>query len=333
MIERKVGIDPVGAGSVLSCLYRHLVVGALALLAILGGSMHAQELFPNTEPASNIPSGVLGARFSSEIFDEVGQVRSWQALRMMYGLTPDLMVTGGISFSNHHGRTLPSEFISNDGTAVGPHTHGVRKGKPYPYLFETFNLNLKYRFLVMDGPSRHFRGAVWAEGAIGDRAHDEAEPSLLGDNSGFAAGLIFTQLYHRFAASVGFGGILPLDYEESQSGIKLSYGKLLQYSLSLGYLLFPLEYEDYNQINFNIYTEFMGHTYGTARAELNGKELILSRAPTLEAGHYLEFRPGIQFIFGSTLRVDLSTSFLIGGQAYTKLYPVQYINIQNYFFI
>jgi hypothetical protein len=251
---------------------------------------------------------------------------------MMYGLNPDLMVTGTVSFSNHHASTLPPEFVSSDGTSLVPHTHGVKKGQPYPYQFETVNLNFKYRFLVSDGLNRHFRGSVWAEGAFGSPAHDEAEPSLMGDNSGFGAGLTFTQLYKRFAASASFGGVLPNDYYDDPTGVTLSYGNLIQYSLSFGYLLFPLQYEDYSQINFNVYAEFMGHTYGQAHATHNGGELKLVGAPTLEAGHYLEFRPGAQFIFGSNLRVDLSTSLLVSGTSYTKFYPVPYINIQNYFY-
>jgi hypothetical protein len=304
----------------------------LSLVMSMGAWARAQELFPNTEPASNIPSGVLGFRLMTEFYGEIGEIRRWQALRCMYGLNAEWMVSGTISFSNHHGTTLPGTFISNDGT-LGTHTHGSLKGVPYPVLFETFNLNVKYRFLVLDGRNTHFRAAAWGEVALGNEAHDEGEPSLAGDNSGYSAGLIFTQLYHRVALSAGLTGIFPTMYRERSTDIMVRYGNAFEYSLSVGYLLFPLTYESYNQINVNLYAELFGKAYSEGGVTAQGKEVIISRDPPMLPGRYVEVRPAIQFLFWSNTRLDISPSFLVSGRTYTKFFPVWRFNLQYYFYL
>ena len=313
------------------------VIVRLLLAAILAGGClgraYSQELFPHTEPASNIPSGVLGLRLASESYDEVGQARNWMAFKVLYGITPDLMVTQTASFSNHHGSTLPDDFVTTDGGLGGMHTHGTTKGVAYPYLFETYNLNLKYRFYVDDGHNEHLRGAVWGEMAFGSNAHDEAEPSLMGDNNGFAAGVIFTKLHKRLAVSLGLSGILPLKYHEEAKDLTFQYGNAFHYSLSFGYLVLPKEYKSYDQVNVNIYAEFLGRAYGGATIDMAGENVLTDGVPSLESGHYLELRPAIQFIFWSNTRLDVSSSFLVAGESYTKFYPVFYMSLQHYFYL
>jgi hypothetical protein len=271
-------------------------------------------------------------RLATESYDEVGQSRHWMGFKVMYGITSDLMLTQTISFSNHHGGTLPDDFVTTDG-GLGMHTHGTTKGASYPYLFETYNLNAKYRFYVDDSHNEHLRAAVWGEVAFGNEAHDESEPSIMGDNSGVGVGVIATKLYKRFAASVGLSGILPFKYSEAAKELTVDYGNALHYSLSLGYLLLPEVYSDYNQVNVNLYAEFLGRAYQGATIHCQGENVITDGVPSLESGHYLEFRPAIQFIFWSNTRLDLSSSFLAFGESYTKFYPVFYMNIQHYLFL
>ncbi|MBC7398860.1 MAG: hypothetical protein H7289_02860, partial [Mucilaginibacter sp.] len=60
------------------------------------------------------------------------------------------------------------------------------------------------------------------------------------------------------------------------------------YSLSAGYLLLPKVYQNYNQVNLNLYAEILGKT---------------------NPGHgqsYLDAAPGVQLIFNSLVRVDFS---------------------------
>jgi hypothetical protein len=252
--------------------------------------------------------------------------------KMLYGITPDLMVTQTVSFSNHHGSKLPDDFVTDDG-GLGMHTHGTTKGTPYPYLFETYNLNLKYRFYVDDAHHEHLRGAVWGEMAFGSNAHDEAEPSLMGDNNGFAAGVIFTKLYKRLAVSAGLSGVIPLKYHEEAKDLTIQYGKAVHYSLSIGFLLLPKEYRSYDQVNVNVYAEFLGRSYGGAEISMGGESVLIDDVPSLEPGHYLELRPAIQFVFWSNTRLDLSSSILLSGESYTKFYPVFYMGLQHYLYL
>ena len=60
------------------------------------------------------------------------------------------------------------------------------------------------------------------------------------------------------------------------------------YTLSAGYLLLPKSYENYNQVNVNVYLELLGKAnpgYGQS---------------------YLDAAPAVQLIFNSVFRVDFS---------------------------
>jgi len=293
--------------------------------------LSAQELFPNTEPASNIPKGVLGIRMSNEFYKEITVLRSMQNLKFMWGFTPELMATAAATFSNHHGSKLPDEFIKNDGT-IGTHTHGTKKGNYYPYSFENVSLNLKYRFLNNDNQNSHFRMAAFAEIAGGNTAHDEAEPSFMGDNSGAGGGLVATLLKKKFAVSLTAGTIFPNRYRQKDTAeIIIKYGNAFHYSLSMGYLLLPFKYESYNQTNLNLYVEFLGKSYESAKMSLDGKNILIANAPGLEKNNYIEVRPAIQLILRSATRIDISMGFPLVKRSYVRSYPVYYIGIQRYF--
>lgn len=309
-------------------MMRYLLSFGLLFTAV---TTSAQELFPHTEPASNIPKGVLGIRVSSEAYKEVDQLRLWQGYRFMYGLTPKLQLTQLFNFSNHHGKKLPDDFISHDGN-IGPHTHGSDKGNKYPFAFENLCLTLKYRFLSLDKEHSHFRMAAYAEAAGGNSAHDESEPSLMGDNSGLAGGTVATLLLHKLAISFTGGAILPHKYNQRDSNIVIDFGPAFNYSLSMGYLLYPREYKSYDQTNINLYTEFIGKTYNSVDITKDGQAVKLADAPGLEAGSYVEVRPALQFIIRSNTRIDLSVSQPLIGRSHVKTYPVFYLNLQHYFF-
>lgn len=293
----------------------------------------AQELFPHVDPASNIPKGVFGIRVFNEGYNEVSEFKSLQSVRFMLGLSSKWMLTQSFNFSNHHVRTFPSDFIKNDGN-IGYHTHGVKKGNKYPYQLSNLTFNIKYRFLSIDAEKEHFRMAAYLEMATGNQAHDEAEPSLMGDNNGVAFGLIATKLRKRFAISGALGGILPQKYyfQENDSSMNVKYGNALTYSLSMGLLCLPLKYKDYKQTNVNIYAEFIGKAYQGVFILNNEKEISVAGIPALEKGNYVEFRPAVQFIFHSNFRMDFSMGMPFIGRSYVRTYPVYFITLQRYFY-
>jgi hypothetical protein len=294
--------------------------------------LNAQELFPHNEPASNIPKGVLGFRITNEVYKDVTVWRSMQCYKFMWGFTPKLMLTQAFTFANHHGRKLPDNFITNDGN-IGPHAHGAKKGNVYPYGFENLSLTLKYRFLSNDGENHHFRMAAYLEAAKGNEPHDEAEPSFMGDNSGWGAGLVSTYLKNKFAASITTAFLLPYRYIQNDNAkIEIHYGNAFNYNLSFGYLLFPRVYKEYKQTNVNLYVEFMGKAYDKVGIKMNGKDVLVDNVPTLDKGNYVEIHPSVQFIFKSNTRIDLSIAKPIIGRSYAKTYPVYSLNVQHYFY-
>jgi hypothetical protein len=308
-------------------------------LVCCGYLAQGQELFPLSEPASNIPKGALGVRLFSESYNEVNQLRNMTGLRLMYGVTPRLTVyLTGIA-SNHHGKKMPVEF---------PFHNTPERGARYPYKFNGVHLYAKYRFLSKDAENSHFRMAVFGEGTYVNTTHHETEPDLaMGDNKGVGLGLITTYLKDKFAVSLTAGGILPATYEGKSPDpienlpdvpVRIQYGKALHYSLSFGYLLFPRKYTSYDQVNVNLYLELHGKAFQAAKVDLfvgqpNEYFLAQSRYPSaLQKGYYLDVSPSIQVILKSNLRIDFSTTFSSLGISYARLYPVFNVGIQRYFF-
>ncbi len=300
----------------------------LLLFVLFSLKLPGQELFPHNEPASNVGKNVLAVRVSSETYSDLGQPRDFQYICFRFGLSSKWMLSESFFFSNHHGSLLPGNFIRPD-SVHGPSTTGVARGKYYPYLFESMNLNLKYRFLARDSEHRHFRVAAYLDLSGGNEAHAEAEPNLMGDTGGAGLGLISTLLLHKFAVSVNAGGILPSPYQEAVTGITINYGKAAYLNLSMGYLLFPRVYSSYKQLNVNLYAEFQCMTYGGAVITDNGASIRIVDAPALQANSYIEFRPSVQFIIRSNMRLDLSLGIPVYGRSWNYTCPVYFVTLQQ----
>jgi len=315
-------------------------------------SVKAQELFPVTEPASNVPKGAIGVRLFDEGYKEADLFRNLAALKLMYGITSKLTIYATGTLSNFHEKELPADFINHDhsggGASGGANT--PQQGVPYPYVFNSIDVYAKYRFVTIDGQNTHFRMAAYAEGAYVAVPSHEAEPDLLVHTSGYGAGLITTYLKQHFAVSLTMGFIIPSDYKgnavDKFGGIyptTIQYGRSFDYDLSFGYLLFPHNYKDYKQTNWNVYCEFIGKSYGAANVtQLDGppspilpNPLVIkvsNTTPILRSGNYVDINPGVQCIIGSIYRVDLSVGFPLINTSYNHLYPLYLIGLQRYFF-
>ena len=112
----------------------------------------------------------------------------------------------------------------------------------------------------------------------------------------------------------------------------LQYGRALKYNLSFGYLIYPSEYSSYSETNINVYLEFMGKSYQTAKVIQNDID-IKPQTELLLGSHYVEFHPGIQAIINSNMRIDFSVGVPIINKSFTRFYPVYMIGIQRYFFL
>jgi hypothetical protein len=301
-----------------------------------------QELFILNEPASSVPKGVVGLRAFSQNYKENNTNRALYALRVMYGATAKLSVMATASLSNHHDRKLPKDLINHThvGNQTNYYTAAIKRGVKYPLLFNGIYLFAKYRFLSRDEQNKHFRMSAYGEWSNVGVAHDEAEPNLMDDTGGYGLGIISTWLKNRFAASLTTGFINPNSYSEMQRDLtggpdlptKIYYGNAIKYNLSIGYRLYPKKYEEgYEQVNWNVYVEFIGKTYDDATVIQNGTE-IKARTSALKGGSYIEIYPGIQRIINSNTRIEFCYGFNLIGYSYTHFTPVWTLAVQRYFY-
>jgi hypothetical protein len=207
-----------------------VILLAFCLMA-LAYTTRAQELYVNTEPASNMAAHSLGIRLENQGFNS-GGFKNRTTLEAMYGATGKLMLHGALYNSNF--------YQSNQ-------------------RFEGGSFYAKYRFLSVDTVQAHFRGAVFGKAAISRNPYMMQEVALEGDNSGLQGGVIFTKLMHKLALSGSASYLRGLN-SANDYGTITGAKEALAYTLSAGYLLLPKNYTSYNQVNLNLYAELLGKT-------------------------------------------------------------------------
>lgn len=203
-----------------------------------------------------------------------GRILQRHMPEVMFGLDKKWMVHAGLNFSNMHEEQL---------------------------IWEGARFYGKYRFLSNDQVHKHFRMAAFGAATYSRNHLDHNELNMMGDQSGIQAGLIATQLWNKLAIS-GTGSIMEvLNQKMKKSAEANLYAfRALNYSLSAGYLLFPLEYTDYDQTNVNLYAELLG-----------GRNLYFDREK-----YFLDLAPSIQFIFKSTGKLNLGYRFELSSDIY-----------------
>ncbi|MBD0333215.1 MAG: hypothetical protein ICV66_11215 [Chitinophagaceae bacterium] len=199
------------------------------VITAMAASMHAQELYPYTEPASNMPTNSVSARFTAN-FRTSNSLKQKYLPEIMFGLSRKLMVHLGNSFSDMH-------------------TSAVKWEGVYTYV--------KYRFLSFDEVHQHFRMAAFVEGGYSRNPVDYEELNFTGDMSGVQTGIIATQLINKVAVSASASFLKTID-EPNELALNSFSDKAINYSFSAGLLVLPFRYKDYNQTNLNIYTEVLG---------------------------------------------------------------------------
>ena len=249
----------------------------MILLCVHGYPLFAQELYPYTEPASNMPSRSVSVKYS--VMTEKGvhtgnKILQRHSPEVMLGLNKNWMVHGAVSFSNMH-----------------------QPG----FTFESARMYAKYRFLSMDGVHKHFRMAAFSAGSYSRNHLDHNELNIMGDQSGVQAGLIATQLLNRTAISATGSYMEILDGDRwNKIYPQVHAFRAFHYSLSAGYLLFPIEYRDYDQTNVNLYAELLGSRNLDYPAEK----------------YFIDMAPSIQFIFKSVGKLNIGYRFQLAGDIY-----------------
>jgi hypothetical protein len=255
-------------------IYR--VSTVVLFIFVFYGNSSAQELFINTEPASNMPRYSYGFRIGSESFSQDHSLKNKTDLEFMYEETGNIMTTVMLHASNYYGT----------------------------YGYNNFGLYAKYRLYTDDGFKEHFRVAVYAQSAFGKQRNTFADVMLDGGNSGMGAGLIFTLLQHRLAFSSTLGAIVFVPdihtgtFDINRDEIIYANPKNYLFSLSAGYLVYPRMYESYHDVNFNVYAELLGKyiTYNIPDLDFSSQE----------HGMILDLAIGPQVIINSISRIDLS---------------------------
>jgi hypothetical protein len=249
-----------------------VLIFCMVLLA--ASRLEAQELFIQTEPASNMPVGTFGIRFTGDSWQDPGRIVSREGMELMYGVTRNLMT---------HILAYGSNSLGN-------------------FDLETVGFYSKYRLYWDDGFKYHFRVSAYGEALFGSQHSDVPTFSFAGSGPIVSGGGVATLLEHRLALSTTIGAshalkdiALPTISYSNISGINAS--------LSAGYLILPAHYSSFSDLNMNVYAEFLGyHTWFTQDvagviAATQGTELLLSVGP--------------QVIINSLARIDLAYTFPI----------------------
>lgn len=235
-----------------------------------------QELYPFTEPASNLPAKSISAKLGTMYGKGVHGSRLLQRYTptIMLGISKKWMITGNLGFGNMH---------------------------EDKFYFESARVYAKYRFLSKDEVHKHFRMAAFATAAYSRNHLDHNELTLWGDQSGVQAGIIATQLWHKLAVSGSVSLLEVFDEERKNKIVPQQYAfESLNYSLSAGYLIFPRSYSDYKQTNFNLYAELLG-----------GRNLDWEYEK-----YFIDLAPSVQFIFNSTGKLNIGYRFELGSDIY-----------------
>jgi hypothetical protein len=235
--------------------------------------LNAQELFTWSEPASNMAAKGFGFRVTNTFMKEV-------------------------SSDKYHYRLVP-EVMWGASSKIMVHVEGFFNNGINGFSVDGGALYLKYRFLSQDEVHSHFRMAFYARASINDSHIHQAGIDLNGLNSGYEAGLIATKLINKVAISASGGFLHATD---NTSGNKVYYEdddrNALAYNFSIGKLMLPKEYKDYNQTNLNLMLELPGQTnIGSGKT-------------------YLDLAPVAQLIILSRIRIDASYRFAMVKDLY-----------------
>jgi len=279
------------------------IVATLFLLGFLAGNSSAQELFINSEPASNMPRNSFGLRIGSESFSQASALKSRTDLELMYEENANLMTTAMLHASNYYGS----------------------------YQYNNFGLYAKYRIYTDDGFKQHFRVAAYAEAAFGPQRNTFADIMLDGGNSGLNAGLIFTLLENHLALSSTLGAIMLVPNEAVYTDIK-NY----LFSLSAGYLIYPSLYESYHDLNINFYAELLGKYITYDKPGVVNYTPIAGENPDPPTVHerniVLDLAIGPQVIINSISRIDLSVRMRLISEVESFPTPAVLIRFEQMFY-
>ena len=258
----------------------------IILCTFLFSSLQSQELYVFSEPASNMPANTFSPKFKANLSNRPDSSFQRYTPEIMFGISKEFMFHMATSFSNMHSSDLKWESV-------------------FAYA--------KYRFYSKDEVHQHFRMAAFAEGGYSDNPLYYDEISVRGDNSGFELGWIGTQLINKTAVSLTTSFVKVYGNKPEHAHHEL-VRSAINYSLSAGQLILPVEYTSYDQLNFNLYLEILGQHALDKNAS------------------FLDFAPAMQFIFNSNSKLNLGYRFQVNGNALRGVENSFLISFEHTFF-
>ena len=230
------------------------------MLCLFSYQINAQELFVMTEPASNMPTGSIGIRDMSHfMFKKTDGYNYHNMPELMWGVNKDWMLH-------------VSAFLSNkDGNLI----------------LEGGSLYAKYRFFSVDDLHSHLRLAAYGRLSTNNSVVNQEDIETMGMNSGYEGGIVATKLINKTALSTSISYERALNNQNNAFPGELS-NSAINYTFSIGQLMYPKKYTNFKQTNINAMLELLGQ-----RLNQSGKS-------------YLDVVPSIQFILNSQARIDVA---------------------------
>ncbi|MES2431151.1 MAG: hypothetical protein V4556_09445 [Bacteroidota bacterium] len=246
----------------------------LAFFILCFNIASAQELFVFTEPASNMAARSIGIRMNTMFMKNVHMDRNevFVIPEIMWGVSRNIMIHADVFFNNDD-KNFKAKGAS---------------------------LYLKYRFLSKDDIHNHFRLAAFGRYSKNNGFIHDGSIDMYKTNTGYEGGLIATKLINRVAISASSSYVHAFDNGKYSLGD--DFRNAVNYSLSLGTLLFPKEYTSYDQPNLNFMIEMLGqNTLG------NNKQ------------YFLDLAPSLQLILKSRMRIDVGYRFQVIDKIYRAM--------------
>lgn len=280
-------------------LLRILFTTALLLLA---NYSFGQELYIVSHPAANLSKNRIEFRNNVVSYDNFKYFHN--SFELNYGLLGNLTLYNSVFYSLDNGY----KFIGNYEGTVRYRLHDIDK-KNYHLRFAA-----QSGILIPVNSKPIVSNAVEYELHPGHKVkffnfiNDITVPSVdfhTTDNYTIKNDLIVTNLIKRFSITgeMGFNVNVPKN--------DFKFGNYFDGSLAMGYLLLPKQYNNYNDINVNLYSE--------SKAFYFLKNKFLGNEITNSGGFRLDTYIGIQAIFFSSLMAELSYKIPIHSNEFAEI--------------
>ncbi len=276
-------------------------LGLILICIIINTTLHAQELYIVSHAAANISKDRIELRNIAKSYDDLNAFH--YDFQVNYGLLGNLTLYNGVTYTLNS----TNQFIGN------------------------YNFDARYRFLDIDKANYHWRFALQTGGTIPVNpkaiVSDEVEyelhpghtisfyefggditvPSIdfhTTDNYTIHNSVIATNLIKKFAITG------EAAYNLNIAGGDFKFGNYFQGDLSMGLLILPKEYNSYDDVNLNVYSETKAYYF--EKNKFLGDEISNS------GGFRLDTYIGVQAIFLSSLMAELSYMIPLHSNEYVE---------------